>query len=73
MEVWEEKMKIVEQLAHAEFVLWAANKEGVNIREVSCDPLSLYMAKKRKTSDVGVTAHFDCPICTSFIEECEVS
>ena len=30
MEVWEEKMKIVEQLAHAEFLLWVANKEGVN-------------------------------------------
>ena len=69
-------MKIVEQLAHAEFLLRAANKKGVNIHEVSDDPLSLYMTKKRKTTEVGVMAHFDCPMCTSlcigFIEECEV-
>ena len=40
MEEWENKMSIVEQLAHAEFLLQGAHKEGVNIREISADPLT---------------------------------
>ena len=66
-------MSIVEQLAHAEFLLWGANKEGVNIREISADPLSVYMTTKRKMTEVGVMAQFDCLLCTSFIEDVEVS
>ena len=40
------------------------------------DPLSLYMTKKRKTTEVGVMVHFNRPMCTSlctrFIEDIEV-
>jgi len=32
------------------------------------NPLSVYMIKKRKMSEVGVMAQFDCPLCTSFID-----
>ena len=52
--MWKSKMSIVEQLAHAELLLRGANKEaGVNIREISADPLSVYMTKKRKMTQVN--------------------
>ena len=73
MEEWEDKMKVVEQLVHTEFLLREADKEGVNIGGISDDPLSIYMSKKRKSSEVGVMVQFDCPFCTSFIEDIEVS
>ena len=64
-------MSIVEQLAHAEFLLQGAHKERVNNHEISADPLSVYMTKKRKMTEV--MAQFDCQLCTSFTEDVEVS
>ena len=72
MEEWEDKMKVVEQLAHTEFLLQEADKERVNIGGISDDPLSIYMSKKRKSSEVGVMVQFNCSFCTSFIEDIEV-
>ena len=73
MEEWEDKMKVVEQLVHTKFLLREADKEGVNIGGISDDPLSIYMSKKRKSSEVGVMVQFDCSFCTSFIEDIEAS
>ena len=53
------QMSVVERLAHAEFLQRSAHKEGVNTREISADPLSVYMTMKRKMT--GVMAQFDCP------------
>ena len=51
-------------MPHAEFLLRGAlTKRGVNIREISADPLSVYTTKKRKTTEVGVQS--DCPVWTS--------
>ena len=61
--------EVVEQLVHAEFLLREADKEGVNIGGISDDPLLIHMSKKRKSSEVGVMVQFDCPFCTSFIED----
>ena len=61
--------EVVEQLVHAEFLLREADKEGVNIGGISDDLLSIHMSKKRKSSEVGVMVQFDCPFCTSFIED----
>ena len=61
--------EVVEQLVHAEFLLREADKERVNIGGISDDPLLIYMSKKRKSSEVGVMVQFDCPFCTSFIED----
>ena len=59
-------MSIVEQLAHAELLLRGAHKERVNDREIFADPLSVYMTKKRKMTEV--MAQFDCLLCTSFTD-----
>ena len=32
------------------------------------NPLSVYMIKKRKLSEVGAMGQFDGPLCTSFID-----
>ena len=72
--MWKNKTSIVEQLAHAELLLQGANNEaGVNIREISADPLSVYITKKRKITQVGVMAQFDCPLFTSFTKDVEES
>ena len=65
MEEWENKINVVEKLAHAEFLLWpwGAHKVGVNARQISVDPLSVYIVKKKRVTEVGVMAQFDCPLC----------
>lgn len=77
MEEWKNKINVVEQLARAEFLLWpwGAHKVGVNTRQISVDPLSVYIVKKRRVTEVGVMAQFDCMplVYNSFVGDAEVS
>ena len=75
LETWDDKMAIAEQIVRAAFQIEAARNAGILIDRIAEDPLSSYMNSRPATKDVGtmVAVKEECPVCTSFIEDIEVS
>ena len=65
-------MEIVD---HADLLLKSAKRCGIDISSIKEDLLLVYTSKKFKTEEVGVMVETEslCLLCTSFMEDVEVS
>jgi len=72
MDEWEDKISIIEEIVFAQLLLKGAERNGINVKGIAEDPLSIYIESKRKKRDIGIMVHEECPLCTSFVQEMEV-
>ena len=67
MKQWDNTIQMLEPVVHAVAVMKAAEKEGIMVRALAEDPLSLYRERYCKMADASVQVDEECPFCTSFV------